>query len=87
MKAINSGIRIPNGLMLSYPALNLSTKYFSPSLLLAINDQIVPYTFLKMCAELYLSNDQCFPESDPYISPILCSNSVGSINFKIIKYI
>lgn len=59
-----------------YLALNLSTKCFSPSLLFALDDQIVPFTFLKMCLKLYLSDERCQPEIDPFISPILASDEV-----------
>lgn len=57
-------------------ALNLSVKCFSPSLLIALDDQIVPFTFLKMCLKLYLSDPKCKPEVDPFISPILASEEV-----------
>ena len=67
---------MPDGLYLAYPALNLNTKIFSPSLMLALDDQIVPYTFLKMCLESYLSDPRSRPELDPFISPAVASDEV-----------
>lgn len=45
---------IPSGLVLVYPALNLDTANYTPSLLTALNDMILPHTFLKVCARAYL---------------------------------
>ncbi len=73
---IKHGVRIPDGLYLAYPALNLNTKVFSPSLLLALDDQIVPYTFLKMCLESYLLDSNSKPDMDPFISPAVASDEV-----------
>jgi hormone-sensitive lipase len=36
--AINRGFRVPDGLILAYPALSLSKLRFTPSLLLSIDD-------------------------------------------------
>ena len=52
--AIERKFRVPDGLILCYPALNLSKKYFTPSLLLALDDPILPYPFLKMCINSYI---------------------------------
>jgi hormone-sensitive lipase len=93
LRCIKFGIRLPDGLLLAYPgliyyliisngyhlALNLSSKCFSPSLLMALDDQIVPFTFLKMCLKLYLSDERCKPEADPFISPILASPEVFKV--------
>ena len=76
LKAITKGKKIPSGLLLAYPALNLDPSSFTPSLLLAINDQIVPYSFLKMCLQLYMKDEECNPKKDPYLSPILLSEEV-----------
>ena len=44
--------------------------------MLALDDQIVPYTFLKMCLESYLSDPRSRPELDPFISPAVASDEV-----------
>ena len=52
--AIERSYRVPDGIILAYPALNLSKFEFTPSLLLAIDDPILPYPFLKMCIDCYV---------------------------------
>lgn len=52
--AIERNFRKPDGLILCYPALNLNKKTFTPSLLLSLDDPILPYPFLKMCINSYL---------------------------------
>jgi hormone-sensitive lipase len=42
-------VRLPDGIVACYPALNLNVKFFTPSLLLALEDNILPHTFLKLC--------------------------------------
>lgn len=44
----------PSGLVLVYPALNLNFQDYTPSLLTALNDMILPHTFLKLCLKAYL---------------------------------
>lgn len=44
--AITRGYRKPDGLILAYPGLNLSNKNFTPSVLLALDDPILPWPFL-----------------------------------------
>lgn len=56
LMAINRGYRVPDGLIMCYPALNLSKEIFTPSLLLAVDDPILPYPFLKMCLESYIGD-------------------------------
>ena len=75
--AINRGYRVPDGLLLAYPALNLSRTNFNPSLLLALDDPILPFPFLKMCLESYIG-DSADPSISPYLSPSLASDEVLS---------
>jgi hormone-sensitive lipase len=72
LMAIKRQVRIPDGVLLAYPALDLSTQKFTPSLLHAINDQILPYSLLKLCVAAYVPAG-CDPEKDPFLSPMLCS--------------
>jgi len=53
---IQRNYRKPDGIILCYPALNLSFKEFVPSVLLALDDPILPFPFLKMCIESYFGN-------------------------------
>lgn len=52
--AIERNYRRPDGLILCYPALTLSKFRFTPSLLLAVDDPLLPYPFLKMCLNSYV---------------------------------
>ena len=54
LRCIKHGVRVPDGLLLAYPALNLVQKKFSPSLLEALDDVILPHTFLKLCLDAYV---------------------------------
>jgi hormone-sensitive lipase len=63
--AIERNYRVPDGIILAYPALSLSKKTFSPSLLLALDDPILPYPFLKMCIDSYVGDFSGCPNMDP----------------------
>ena len=47
-------LRVPDGIVLVYPALNLNFNNYTPSLLTALNDTILPHTFLKICVKAYI---------------------------------
>ena len=49
------GLRKPDGVALVYPALNLDLKNYSPSLLTALNDMILPHTMMKICLKAYIT--------------------------------
>lgn len=76
--AIERNFRIPDALILCYPALSLDKFRFSPSLLLGIDDPILPYPFLKMCIESYVGDYQNYPNCNPrynqFISPCIASD-------------
>ena len=79
--AIQRGFRVPDGIFLAYPGLNLSKYDFTPSMLLSLDDPILPYPFLKMCLESY-SGSTTYADSAitdcPYMSPIKASDEVLS---------
>ena len=60
----------PDGLVLVYPALNLNINNYTPSLLHALNDMILPHTFLKICLRAYLKDKSINPETNAFVSPI-----------------
>ena len=76
--AIERGFRIPDGLVLCYPALSLSKLKFTPSLLIAVDDSLLPYPFLNMCLESYVGDftnqPQCNPDKQQYLSPNLAKD-------------
>lgn len=70
---------IPTGIVLVYPALNLSISDYTPSLLTALNDMILPHTFLKVCANAYIGkNSSKHTNNNPFLSPILSSDKTLS---------
>ena len=73
LMAIKRGYRVPDGLIMCYPALSLSKEIFTPSMLLAVDDPILPYPFLKMCIDSYIGDFKeqrdCDPSSQYYLSP------------------
>ena len=68
--SIRTHFRVPDGLLLGYPALNLSVSSFSPSLLISLDDIMLHYSILLICMRSYLPNE-ADPLNDPYVSPIL----------------
>jgi hormone-sensitive lipase len=76
--AIERKFRVPDGLILCYPALNINKHYFTPSFLLALDDPILPYPFLKMCINSYIGKqekgDALNAESCYLMSPIYVSD-------------
>ncbi|CAD8175394.1 unnamed protein product [Paramecium octaurelia] len=74
-RAIKIGIRIPDGLFLPYPVVNLNFKIFNPYLLNGLIDQIAPTTILVVVLREYLNSGKEHPDTDPYISPIIADDS------------
>ncbi len=77
MKAIKEGVRVPDGLYLCYPALNLSLQRIFPSYLLALDDQLLPYNLLKLCLKAYVPED-FKPDVDPLLSPVTADDEILS---------
>jgi hormone-sensitive lipase len=46
---IKQGLRVPDGIVLTYPALNLNYNNYTPSLLSSLDEPILPHTYLKIC--------------------------------------
>ena len=64
-------LRPPDGIVLIYPALNLSQNCYTPSLLTSLNDLILPHTFLNICLKAYLKEE--INPNNGYVSPIYAS--------------
>ncbi|OMJ86205.1 hypothetical protein SteCoe_12345 [Stentor coeruleus] len=73
-KILSSGLSGPCGIVVAYPALNLDKNSFSPSLLHALEDLIIPHTFLKICLDAYLGDSANV--NDPTVSPIHIENEI-----------
>ena len=70
--------RVPDGLLLAYPALNLDKNSFTPSLMIGIDDPLLPYPYLKMCLDSYVGSSKEEAKFNPYLSPIKVSDSILS---------
>jgi len=74
LRALHTGMRLPDGILLGYPALNLSMKTFTPSLLVSLDDYLLRFNVLMSCMNFYVKNGN--PDIDPYLSPSIISNEV-----------
>jgi hormone-sensitive lipase len=70
LKCIEKGVRLPTGLVLAYPAVNLDKSSFSPSLIYTLEDLLVPHTFLKLCLDSYIQDPYLDPATNPFLSPL-----------------
>ncbi|TNV84221.1 hypothetical protein FGO68_gene12045 [Halteria grandinella] len=77
--AIKRNYRKPDGIILSYPGLNITKFDFNPSFLLSLDDPILPYPFLKLCLESYSGcttfTDAAITEN-PLVSPSKASDDI-----------
>ena len=67
--SIINNLRLPSALFLFYPALRFHMDYFTPSLLMSVNDVILPFHFLLFCVEAYM--DKYFNKDDFFLNPLL----------------
>lgn len=75
---ITYNLRVPDGIVLVYPALSLDFRCYTPSFLTALNDMILPHTFLKVCLKAYVQDESINPKTDCFLSPIFASDEVLS---------
>ncbi|CAD8073116.1 unnamed protein product [Paramecium sonneborni] len=69
IRAIETNQRIPDKIILQYPAVNLNLCDVVPSNLKSMNDQMIPMGLLMLCRQSYLRNQFDLP-NDYYASPI-----------------
>ncbi len=70
LRAIQAGTRVPDGLVLPYPPLNMDPDHYTPSFTLSLDDMVMNYTFLKSCQAAYVQNSALDPKNDPFLSPV-----------------
>eukprot|EP01103_Thecamoeba_quadrilineata_P000449 TRINITY_DN10389_c0_g1_i1.p1 TRINITY_DN10389_c0_g1~~TRINITY_DN10389_c0_g1_i1.p1 ORF type:complete len:779 (+),score=145.03 TRINITY_DN10389_c0_g1_i1:98-2338(+) len=75
LKAIEEGLRIPDGVVMSYPVTNLTRDAPFPSRILALHDPILPYAFLELAEQSYIP-EEYDAHTDPYLSPCVASNEL-----------
>lgn len=73
-KAMSNSIRLPDGMVLAYPAVDL-TKTVTPSRILYANDVLLPSYLLSVCLKSYLG-DHCDSQNNPLISPLYASDEL-----------
>lgn len=73
----SSNKRLPDGLMLSCPALNLTTE-LSLSRIIGTEDPVLPNALLTAISEAYLPSQQGYDKKDPLASPFFASDSTLS---------
>jgi hormone-sensitive lipase len=76
LKICSTGVRPPDGIVLSYPATKVSMQDFTPSMLISLEDGVLPHTFLKLCIESYVQNEEFRPNENMLISPVYAEESV-----------
>ena len=74
IKAISSGFRVPDGLLLIYPGFSRNPQYFSKSSLVSLEDKLLSFSYAKASSTAYVQNKH--PTSHPLISPIFCSGEI-----------
>ena len=83
MLAIRKGYKLPKALILSYPASFVGQSKFVPSLLLSLDDILLPSKFLKHAIMAYSGdiakqNPKCSGDDHELMSPLLASAEVLS---------
>ena len=73
LRAIQNGFRLPDGLVLPYPPLNMEPDHYTPSFTLSLDDMVMNYTFLKSCQAFYVQSAGLDPRNDPFLSPVSAS--------------
>lgn len=66
--------RMPDLLLLCYPALYVSMNVVNPSLLVSLDDPILSYALLKHCCRSYIKNIN--PDKHPFTSPGLMPDEI-----------
>lgn len=78
IKAIEKGVRLPDGLLLNFPALNMWKEAYTPSFLLSLDDVIMHHTFLKLCHDCYIKDPLLDTKENHYLSPLFASSKLLS---------
>jgi hormone-sensitive lipase len=80
IQAIKAGVRVPDGILLAYPALSLDIRAFTPSFLVSLDDScmiitylVLHHTVLKLCLDSYVK-----PEFDSTMDPLLSPSKASS---------
>lgn len=75
-KILIEKIQKPYGIMLAYPAVRLDINHYSRSVHLALEDKLLPHTFLKICLNSYIQDPSLDPTKDIFISPYQADDEI-----------
>ena len=75
--AIKNNIKIPDRLILPYPAMSLAKNAVLPSIFYSLSDPILNLNFLNLCFESYI-REGSDPETDYMLSPICVTDEILS---------
>jgi len=69
-------IRIPDGILVAYPAVDLTKDTVTPSRVTFLNDVLVPYHGLIVCHEFYCPPESAVVQKNPLCSPLYADDSM-----------
>lgn len=72
---IENKVRKPDFVLMSYPATDLNSKRFTPSLVYSMGDFLLNFNGLRMCESYYMP-EWVKPKEDYYLSPVVTPTSV-----------
>ena len=73
--AIENKLKVPDLLILPYPAMSLCVDVVFPSIFYSLSDPIMNVNFLRLCFESYIPKDRD-PATDYLLSPIFVPDLV-----------
>jgi hormone-sensitive lipase len=77
--------RVPDGIFMVYPAVQLSLTTFTPSLKNTVDDILLPFSVLKICLNSYLKSNFHLAESSCFVSPLLTYKEVKYLLYNSLK--
>ncbi|CEP02339.1 unnamed protein product (mitochondrion) [Plasmodiophora brassicae] len=75
VRAIQRNVPLPMGLLLAYPVMCVSRDVFYPSMLSCLEETMVPFGFLLVCLDAYVS-DRREAISNPELSPGVATDDI-----------
>jgi hormone-sensitive lipase len=75
IRAIQEGLRVPDALLVAYPATDLR-RSITLSRFLFGHDVLLPYDLIVLALEAYAPSDKCDASKDPLVSPILAPDEI-----------
>ena len=73
--AIQNNFRVPDCIILAYPALDFSLERFYPSLMHGITDMMLNFNLMKTFRDAYV-HENCDLENDPCLSTYIVPDGV-----------